>query len=94
MKKFLNDPNNFVAEMLEGVHLANPGKYKLVPEFNLIYRADRPDNSKVSVGPGIGQRPRAGAHHGGRSGHAGRRLARVRSSPPRRSTPASPASRP
>ena len=59
MRKFLNDPNNFVAEMLEGVHLANPGKYKLEPEFNLIYRADRPDNSKVSVvqGSGSGHEP-------------------------------------
>ena len=59
MKKFLNDPNNFVAEMLEGVHLANPGKFKLVPEFNLIYRADRPDNSKVSLiqGSGSGHEP-------------------------------------
>ena len=59
MKKFLNDPNNFVAEMLEGVHLANPGKYKLVPEFNLLYRSDRPDNSKVSVvqGSGSGHEP-------------------------------------
>ena len=59
MKKFLNDPNKFVAEMLEGVHLANPGKFKLVPEFNLIYRADRPDNSKVSVvqGSGSGHEP-------------------------------------
>ena len=59
MKKFLNDPNKFVAEMLEGVHLANPGKFKLVPEFNLLYRADRPDNSKVSViqGSGSGHEP-------------------------------------
>jgi dihydroxyacetone kinase-like protein len=59
VRKFLNDPNNFVAEMLEGVHLANPGKYKLEPEFNLIYRADRPDNSKVSVvqGSGSGHEP-------------------------------------
>ena len=36
MKKFLNDPNDFVAEMLEGVHLANPGKFKLVPELPVI----------------------------------------------------------
>ena len=59
MKKFLNDPNNFVAEMLEGVHLANPGKFKLVPEFNLIYRADRPVNNRVSViqGSGSGHEP-------------------------------------
>jgi dihydroxyacetone kinase-like protein len=59
VKKFLNDPNNFVAEMIEGVHLANPGKFNYVPEFNLLYRADRPDNSKVSVvqGSGSGHEP-------------------------------------
>lgn len=59
MKKFVNDPNNFVAEVLEGVHLANPGKFKLVPEFNLLYRADRPVDDKVSVvqGSGSGHEP-------------------------------------
>ena len=59
MKKFINDPNRFVAEMIEGVYLANPGKLKLVPEFNLLYRADRPDHSKVSViqGSGSGHEP-------------------------------------
>ena len=59
MRKFLNDPNKFVAEMIEGVHLANPGKFKYVPEFNLLYRSDRPDNKKVSVvqGSGSGHEP-------------------------------------
>ena len=59
MRKFLNDPNKFVAEMIEGVHLANPGKFKYVPEFNLLYRADRPVNNKVSViqGSGSGHEP-------------------------------------
>ena len=59
MKKFLNDPNDFVAEMIEGVHLANPGKFNYVPEFNLLYRSDRPDNSKVSLvqGSGSGHEP-------------------------------------
>src|SRR5215469_1080426 len=59
MRKFLNDPNKFVAEMIEGVHLANPGKFKYVPEFNLLYRADRPNNKKVSVvqGSGSGHEP-------------------------------------
>jgi len=59
MKKFVNDPNNFVAEMLEGVYLANKDKLKYVPEFNLIYRADRPVNDKVSVvqGSGSGHEP-------------------------------------
>ena len=59
MKKFVNDPNNFVAEMLEGVYLANKDKLKYVPEFNLIYRADRPVNDRVSVvqGSGSGHEP-------------------------------------
>lgn len=59
MKKFVNDPNDFVAEMLEGVYLANPGKFKLVPEFNLLQRADRPVNDKVSIvqGSGSGHEP-------------------------------------
>jgi dihydroxyacetone kinase-like protein len=59
MKKFVNDPNNFVAEMLEGVALANPDALRYVPQFNIIYRADRPDNGKVSViqGSGSGHEP-------------------------------------
>lgn len=59
MRKFLNDPNKFVAEMIEGVNLANPGKFKYVPEYNLLYRSDRPDNKKVSVvqGSGSGHEP-------------------------------------
>ncbi|MGI4879663.1 MAG: dihydroxyacetone kinase subunit DhaK, partial [Janthinobacterium lividum] len=59
MKKFLNDPKQFVAEMLEGIYLANPGKLKLVPEFNMIQRADRPVNDRVSIiqGSGSGHEP-------------------------------------
>ena len=59
MKKFINETNKFVAEMIEGVYLANPGKYKLVPEFNLLYRADRPTNDRVSIiqGSGSGHEP-------------------------------------
>ncbi|MFO7287830.1 MAG: dihydroxyacetone kinase subunit DhaK [Gammaproteobacteria bacterium] len=59
MKKFVNDPANFVAEMLEGVALANPEMLRYVPEYNLIYRADRPNPDKVSVvqGSGSGHEP-------------------------------------
>ena len=59
MKKFLNDPNSFVAEMLEGVYLANPDMLKLVPEYNLLYRSDRPVDDKVSIiqGSGSGHEP-------------------------------------
>lgn len=58
MKKFVNDPENFVKEMIEGVVLANP-KLKSVPEYNIVYRADMPDNNKVSIiqGSGSGHEP-------------------------------------
>lgn len=59
MKKFVNDPANFVREMLEGVFLANQGKLKWVPEYNIIYRADMPRDDKVSIiqGSGSGHEP-------------------------------------
>jgi len=59
MKKFVNDPANFVPEMLEGVQLANPDTLRYVPQFNIIHRADRPKNDKVSViqGSGSGHEP-------------------------------------
>ena len=63
MNKFMNAPENFVAEMLEGIALANPGKLKYQPKFNCIYRADRPNDNFVSViqGSGSGHEP---AHAG------------------------------
>jgi phosphoenolpyruvate---glycerone phosphotransferase subunit DhaK len=59
MKKFVNDPANFVPEMLEGVYLANPDMIRYVPEFSIIHRADRPHKDKVSViqGSGSGHEP-------------------------------------
>ncbi|WP_104180276.1 dihydroxyacetone kinase subunit DhaK [Arthrobacter sp. B0490] len=59
MKKFVNDPQQFVPEMLEGLALANPDTLKYVPEYNLIMRADGPDESKVSIvqGSGSGHEP-------------------------------------
>lgn len=59
MKKFVNDPANFVPEMLEGLALANPDLLRYVPEYNLIHRADRPNPDKVSVvqGSGSGHEP-------------------------------------
>jgi dihydroxyacetone kinase-like protein len=59
MKKFVNDPKNFVSEMLEGLALANPDTLKYVPEYNLIMRADGPNDGKVSViqGSGSGHEP-------------------------------------
>ena len=59
MKKFVNDPQQFVPEMLKGVELANPGTLKYVPEYNLIMRADAPRDDKVSIvqGSGSGHEP-------------------------------------
>jgi dihydroxyacetone kinase-like protein len=59
MKKFVNDPAKFVPEMLEGIQLANPGMLGYIPQFNIIYRADRPRNDRVSViqGSGSGHEP-------------------------------------
>jgi phosphoenolpyruvate---glycerone phosphotransferase subunit DhaK len=59
MNKFMNRADEFVAEMLEGVYLANPDMLSYVPEFNIIHRSDRPANDKVSViqGSGSGHEP-------------------------------------
>jgi dihydroxyacetone kinase-like protein len=59
MKKFVNDPNNFVPEMLKGIALANPKTLKYIPAYNLIMRADIPMQDKVSImqGSGSGHEP-------------------------------------
>jgi phosphoenolpyruvate---glycerone phosphotransferase subunit DhaK len=59
MKKFVNDPKQFVPEMLEGIALANPDTLKYVPEYKLIMRTDAPREDKVSIvqGSGSGHEP-------------------------------------
>jgi dihydroxyacetone kinase-like protein len=59
VKKFVNNPRDFVPEMLKGIALANPDTLKYVPEYNLIMRADAPSADKVSViqGSGSGHEP-------------------------------------
>lgn len=59
MKKFVNDPKQFVPEMLKGIALANPTTLKYIPEYNLIMRADIPRDDKVSImqGSGSGHEP-------------------------------------
>ena len=59
MKKFVNDPKQFVPEMLQGLALANPDTLRYVPEYNLIMRADAPNENKVSIvqGSGSGHEP-------------------------------------
>ncbi len=59
MKKFVNDPQQFVPEMLKGLALANPDTLTYVPEFNLIHRTGAPAAGKVSIvqGSGSGHEP-------------------------------------
>lgn len=59
MKKFVNDPRQFVPEFLTGVQLASGGALKYEPKYNLIYRADMPRADKVSIiqGSGSGHEP-------------------------------------
>jgi dihydroxyacetone kinase-like protein len=59
MKKFVNNPKDFVPEMLKGLALANPETLRYVPEYNLIMRADGPRDDKVSIiqGSGSGHEP-------------------------------------
>src|ERR1700735_2699884 len=59
MKKFVNDPRQFVPEMLKGIELANPETLRYVPEYNLIMLTAAPRDDKVSViqGAGSGHEP-------------------------------------
>ena len=59
MKKFVNDPKQFVPEMLAGLARANPDTLEYVPEYNLIKRVGLPRHDKVSIvqGSGSGHEP-------------------------------------
>src|SRR5262245_23881420 len=59
MKKFVNDPKQFVPEMLIGLARAHPDTLRYVPEYNLIMRVDSPRDDKVSIlqGSGSGHEP-------------------------------------
>jgi dihydroxyacetone kinase-like protein len=59
MKKLINDPKDFVPEMLKGIALANPKTLKYIPQYNLIMRTDIPMANKVSImqGSGSGHEP-------------------------------------
>ncbi|MET4432048.1 dihydroxyacetone kinase subunit DhaK [Mycolicibacterium sp. 624] len=59
MKRFVNDPKDFVAEILNGIARANPHTLRYEPKFNLIVRADAPVPNKVAIvqGSGSGHEP-------------------------------------
>lgn len=54
MKKILNDPVNFVPEMLEGLLLAHPDQLAYEEELFSIVRADAPVHGKVALATGGG----------------------------------------
>ncbi|MCC6176148.1 MAG: dihydroxyacetone kinase subunit DhaK [Chloroflexi bacterium] len=55
MQKLLNDPANFVDEMLEGILLAHPDRLRAVEgEPRAIVRADAPRPGKVGIATGGG----------------------------------------
>ncbi|WP_296988753.1 dihydroxyacetone kinase subunit DhaK [Thalassospira sp. UBA1131] len=53
MKKFLNDPKNFVDEMLEGIYLANP-EVTYVNDDKRCYVKTNPKKGKVGIATGGG----------------------------------------
>jgi dihydroxyacetone kinase-like protein len=54
MKKFINDPLNFVDEMLEGILMAYPNHLKRASDPRAIVRADSPIRGKVGIATGGG----------------------------------------
>src|SRR5690554_4794438 len=60
MKKIINDPNNVVAETLEGLALANPDVV-YVPELEVIARKEKTGKVGIVSGGGSGHEP---AHAG------------------------------
>jgi dihydroxyacetone kinase-like protein len=54
MKKFVNDPLNFVDEMLEGILMAYPNHLKRASDPRALVRADSPIRRKVGIATGGG----------------------------------------
>ena len=59
MKKIVNNPEDIVLEMLDGLVAANPGKFKYDRERKILARVDAPVKGKVAVltGSGSGHEP-------------------------------------
>ncbi|WP_409299793.1 dihydroxyacetone kinase subunit DhaK [Peribacillus sp. SCS-155] len=59
MKKLINNPEQVVQDMLQGIIAAHPNQYKLVPETTVLVRADAPVSGKVGLvsGGGSGHEP-------------------------------------
>ncbi|MFT9485834.1 dihydroxyacetone kinase subunit DhaK [Tepidibacillus infernus] len=59
MKKIINDPEQVVRDMIDGMVMAHPKKLRNVPETTVIVRADSPVQGKVALvsGGGSGHEP-------------------------------------
>lgn len=59
MQKLLNEPDDFVAEMLDGILLAHPADLRSLDDVHAIVRADAPVSGKVAIvtGGGSGHLP-------------------------------------
>ncbi len=66
MKKLINDPERVVEEMLRGMGLAHPELVRIIPEYNVVVRADAPVEGKVALvsGGGSGHEPTHGGYVG------------------------------
>lgn len=57
-KKIINDPRQVVAEMIEGMVLANDGRIEKLPNHNAIVRTDLPgEKVALLIGGGSGHEP-------------------------------------
>ena len=66
MKKLINVPERVVEEMLRGMGLAHPELVRIIPEYNVVVRADAPIEGKVALvsGGGSGHEPTHGGYVG------------------------------
>jgi dihydroxyacetone kinase-like protein len=66
MKKLINAPERVVEDMLRGMGLAHPELVRIIPEFNVVVRADAPVDGKVALvsGGGSGHEPTHGGYVG------------------------------
>jgi phosphoenolpyruvate---glycerone phosphotransferase subunit DhaK len=66
MKKVLDAPERAVEDMLRGMELAHGDLVRLIPEHNVVVRADAPVGGKVALvsGGGSGHEPTHGGYVG------------------------------
>ena len=78
MKKFVNDPKNFVPRDAGGARARQPRHLGVRPRVQPDHAGRRPERRQGVDHPGLRVRPRAGPRDDGRPGHARRGLPRRR----------------